>query len=455
MQALVLEAPPRQRRWRRQPAAPCLVLREVPRPRPPADGWVRLRPTLAGIGAADLARVRGDPWLPLTDGPGDLPMIPGTEVVGFVEEARGTRWAQQGRHVLVDPIAGCLAKGLVPCRRCRVGEVNLCENRDRTPVLVRQPLARGGGWSEGLLAPEDVLVPADGIPDQRGVLAVPLAAAMHAALRWEGQADAVAVIGSGTRTRLLVASLRRLHPDLDIIVLHDARRGTRAGRHRRSRPGHLQSDHSVALAAMEAMGASQVWRGDPEMLFERVAEHLGARRLRSAEPGRHPILDRGIDTVFDCRATAASLELSLHLLRAGGNLVVSGPAARVELDWSLIWSRELSIRGSGEHGRESEGWPTFAVVREWLMDPAFPVDSLVTHRYPLDAAAAALGTAMAGEAAGAVKVVFEGPASPLRERRGDQPEAAADLAEEPVLLAATAARVRQTDVADEPARQSR
>jgi hypothetical protein len=112
----------------------------------------------------------------------------------------------------------------------------------------------------------------------------------------------------------------------------------------------------------------------------------------------------------------------------------------------MVWSRELTITGSAGFGHEPAGWRTFAAVREWLTDPVFPVDGLVTHRYPLDAADAAIATASAGEAVGAVKVVFEGPASPLRERQpaGEGVEQVED-AGAPLLLASTAARVRRDD----------
>jgi threonine dehydrogenase-like Zn-dependent dehydrogenase len=162
-----------------------------------------------------------------------------------------------------------------------------------------------------------------------------------------------------------------------------------------------------------------------------------------------PILDRGLDAVFDCRGTAASVSLGLALLRSAGTLVVSGRAGRLEVDWSAVWARELTIAGSGGFGREPAGWRTFAAVREWLTDSTFPADSLVTHRYPLDEFERALATAAAGEAAGAVKVVFEDPSSPLRARRlGAEVEQTVEEAAAPMLLASTAARVRRGDDAN-------
>lgn len=445
MRALVLGAAPSVRRGG---GPPRVSLQEIPRPRPPAPGWVVVRPSLTGIASADLALLRADEAAAPVGPRQPLPMVPGSEVVGVVEMARSTRWASEGQRVLVEPNAGCLIRGFSPCSRCATGETELCENRDRLSPLGTAAdggLASGGGWSEAMLVHEEMLLPADGISDQRGVLGVALATAIHAVLRWNRRGDRVAVIGSGTTTRLLVAALRRLHPDVDITVIVDARGPQRSGRRRRKLPNRLAVDERGVAGALAELGAARVWRGSPEQIVDRAAELVSARRLRQGMP--LPVLDRGLDAVFDCRGTAASVTLGLALLRSAGTLVVSGRAARLELDWSALWARELTIAGSGGFGREPAGWRTFAAVREWLTDATFPADSLVTHRYPLDAFETALATAAAGEAAGAIKVVFEDPSSPLRRRRlAEEPEEpAGDDGDTPLLLASTAARVRRDD----------
>lgn len=446
MRALVLEAGT----GRRGGDTRRVQLRDVPRPRPPAPGWVLVRPSLAGINARDLALLDSQRALPPVGAPQPLPMVPGCEVVGVVEAANGTRWAREGQRVLVEPNAGCLIRGFPTCPRCAAGEAELCENRDRPShlgVAADGGLATGGGWSQGVLAHEEMLIPADGISDQRGVLGVSLASAIHAVLRWNRRGERVAVIGSGTTTRLLVAALRRLHPDVDITVLVDARGPRRAGRHRRKLPAHLAVDERGIAIALEKLGAARVWRGGPAQLIDRTAELVGARRLRV--PGNElPILDRGLDAVFDCRGTPASVGLGLRLLRSAGTLVVAGRAGRLELDFSAVWSRELTLAGSGGFGREPAGWRTFAAVREWLTDPSFPADSLVTHRYPLDAFETAITTAAAGEAMGAVKVVFEDASSTLRQRRLDvDSNVALDDSAAPMLLATGATRARRDDQA--------
>jgi threonine dehydrogenase-like Zn-dependent dehydrogenase len=446
MRALVLDAGT----VRPGSASRRLQLRGIARPFPPAPGWVLVRPSLAGINARDLALLDTDRTLSTVGAPQPLPMVPGCEVVGVVEAVNGTRWAREGQRVLVEPNGGCLIRGFPTCSRCAAGEAELCENRDRPSHIgpgADGGLAGGGGWSEGLLAHEEMLIPADGISDQRGVLGVSLASAIHAVLRWNRRGDSVAVIGSGTTTRLVVAALRRLHPDVDITVMVDARGPRRSGRRRRTVPAHLAVDERGIALALEKLGAGRVWRGSPAQLVDSTAELVGARRRR-VEGDELPRLDRGLDAIFDCRGTAASVTLGLRLLRSAGTLVVAGRAGRLDLDFSAVWSRELTIAGSGGFGREPAGWRTFAAVREWLTDPSFPADSLVTHRYPLDAFETAIATAAAGEAMGAVKVVFEDPSSPLRRRRPaidtDRP---IDEAATPLLLSPTGTRLRHDDEA--------
>lgn len=456
MRALVAEpivAPPaRFSRWRRRtsdpPATMSLQLRELPTPEPQGVGWVLLRPALAGICRTDLAMLHGDvaPSV-LSAYERRAAVVPGHEIVGVVERAARTRWAREGHRVMVEPTLRCAHKGLPECGRCRAGETHLCENADRDGVLcsgsaIGASERTGGGWSEGFLVHEDMLVPADGISDQRGVLAEPAAAVLHAVMRWSRRGDRAVVIGSDTLSRLLVATLRRLHRDLEITVLYDARsmfRPRLGKRARRSGPVGAVGD--ADFAAIRAIGAAHVWRGASQELLQRVADMVNARMLRPHGDGL-PVLDRGVDVVFDCRANSTSTELGLRLLRAGGTFVVCGRSTRHDLEWPLVWARELTVCGSALYGREPTGRRTFAVVREWLADPAFPIDGIVTHRFPLDEYDTAIGLAGAGVGAGAVKVVFHGPMAALQTRMAGAVAERDGGQETPILLHSTAARAR-------------
>jgi len=449
MRALVVDrapAPASKRLGRqRTPAAnlPRVEYRDIKTPEPHARGWVLVRPALAGICGQDVALVRGDqPPSVLSAYAERSPVIPGHEVIGIVERTAQTRWVREGHRVLVEPTLRCAHKGLPDCARCRVGETHLCENADRAGALCSGRALgasehTGGGWSEGFLVHEDMLVPADGIPDQRGVLAEPSATALHAVTRWTRRGERAIVIGSGTLTRLIVATLCRMYPDLDVTLVHDILGATRVRRGRRLlSPATPRAPETVPR---KVPGAARVWRGSSDELLSRTAELVGARLMRPTGGGA-PVLDRGVDVVFDCRGSAQSLDLALRLLRAGGTLVLGGHSGRHEVEWPLVWGRELTVCGSALYGREPGGHRTYAVVREWLTDPFFPIDNMVTHRFPLDEFDTALQTAAAGTSVGAVKVVFEGPIGSLRRLPHEGDEGAQP--ESPVLLQSTAARVR-------------
>ena len=377
-----------------------LTMRDIPEPPLPGPGWALIRPALAGICGSDLKLLHVTGFSPvLTAYNGSPRAILGHEVVGVVERVTdGGNSVREGDRVLIEPTLWCRHKGLPECARCRAGEGHLCENLAFAGNLcVGQGIGFservGGGWSDGLVAPVDMLFDAAGIPDERAVLAEPAAVGLHAALRWQRNGDRVTVIGPGTIGLLTIAALRRLHPDLDISVVG---------------PPSAAAEPFGSSQARIA-GADRVWAVTPAQVLELAAEHVHARTLKPRF-GRLPVLDSGLDAVFDCITMPQTIDLSMRLLRARGTLVMVGTAGRQKVDWSLVWWRELSVLGSVEYGQEADGSRTFATIREWLSGGDYPVDMIVTHRYPLDRYAEALSTASQGPRAGAIKVVLEGPA---------------------------------------------
>src|SRR5207302_5546929 len=232
----------------------------------------------------DLALVEGEPVPSVLTAYGSpAAVIPGHEIVGVVERAGQTRWAREGHRVLVEPTLRCAHKGLPDCRRCRAGETHLCENADRSGALcsgraIGSSERAGGGWSEGFLVHEDMLVPADGISDQRGVLAEPTASALHAVLRWSGRGERVVVIGSGALSRLIVATLRRVYRGLDVTLLSGFN-----GMAPESKRGATLTNGTAAPREQPVMripGTDRVWSGTSEELLLRTADHTGARLMR-------------------------------------------------------------------------------------------------------------------------------------------------------------------------------
>ena len=361
---------------------------------PEANGrWVRLRPELAGICGSDVAVAHAKSSFVLSAFYSAVRQIPGHEVVAVVSEV-GPRTSQVavGDRVVVDPVLSCVHRGFDPvCRSCAEGFPYVCERFDtpgatgcHSPTLGFDA-ALGGGWSEEMVAHETQLHLVGDVPSHRAVLAEPASIALHAALRWQRRGDRVVVIGPGTIGLLVVAALRRLHPDLDIVVVAPSSFGAQAaavaGASRVLPPG---------IAAVEAL-----------------AEQDGGRLLRPRLTPL-PILEKGVDAVFDCVAAPDTIDLALHILRPTGTLVLVGSAGKQDVDWSLVWNRQLAVQGTINFGPEPalDGQHTMAAVVDWFGDPDYAIDHIVTHTFELPAWRTALETASAGPKSGAIKVAL-------------------------------------------------
>ena len=381
---------------------------DLPEPAlPGAPGWVRLRPELSGICGSDVGVAHGKASFVLSAFFTAQRQVPGHEVVAVVDEVGpGVSRVRPGDRVAVNPTFSCAQRGFTPvCRSCAQGHPGVCERFDdpgasgcAAPSLGFDA-AVGGGWGEVLVSHESLLHPVGALPSRRAVLAEPASIALHAALRWQRAGDRAVVIGAGTIGLLVTAALRMLHPDLDIVMLSASDLGT-----------------GMALE----VGASRVLPSGPGAV-ESLAASDGGRVLRPRLT-KVPLLAEGVDVVFDCVAHEETLDLALHLLRPTGTLVLVGAAGRQQVDWSLVWARRLTIAGTYNFGAEPtlDGRDTMAQVVDWLGDPRFRVDGLVTHVFDLDDWTTGLSTASAGPAAACVKAALRpNPGIPLVRGRGE------------------------------------
>lgn len=218
MQAMVLEAPGTVE------SRP-LALREV-EPLRSGPGQLRLRVTLCGVCRTDLHTVEGELPAPR------LPLIPGHEIVGVVEEVGpGVAPALVGTRVGVAWMAGACGT----CTFCRSGRENLCPEARFTGLHV------DGGYAQLALARADFTYPLPaGFSDEQ---AAPLLCAGVIGYRALRRAGALAggrlgIFGFGASAHVAIQVAR--HAGCEVLVF------TRAERHRR---------HALSL------GAS--WAGSP------------------------------------------------------------------------------------------------------------------------------------------------------------------------------------------------
>jgi L-iditol 2-dehydrogenase len=258
-------------------------------------------------------------------------------------------------------IGGVLADGspvtvwpFVPCEecdRCLAGEAQQC----RTVVSRIYGVGPDGGMATRMLVDARCLVPLpDGLSPADACLVEPLACSVHALRRAQvTSSDRVAVVGGGSIGLGAASVARFLDCRVDVLARHDAQR-----------------------AAAAAIGAGT----DPSGEY---------------------------DVVVDAAGTTGSISRSLELLRPGGTVVIVSSAwAPVELPM-FFSSKEPTLITSTMHGRGG-GHATTDMDQSALLLAAMPevARAMITHRFPLDQAAAAFAAA-GDRASGAIKVALE------------------------------------------------
>ncbi len=360
-------------------AGPLAPLRLVHRegPRHPGDGWVRVRPRLAGICGSDLATLSGHTSLyftPLVS----MPFVPGHEVVGeTLDDAPGV---PAGSRVVLDPILSCEARGLTPCAACEAGARNRC---DRITVGHLSPGLQtgycadtGGGWSGELVAHVSQLhaVP-DDLPDERAVLVEPLACAVHIARRADlSDGGSALVVGAGAVGLFTALALRELTPAAHVTVV---------AKHPR------QADLARQLGASDVVSPAEV----------AGAVRRSTRALRLEPERGQAYLLGGVDVAIDAVGSRSSIDTALRTVRAGGRVVLAGvPGDGV--DMTPAWFRELDVTGAYASAADA-----FDVAIRLAKEA--PLDGLLGVAYSLDRWREALDHAHDGGRLGTLKVAFD------------------------------------------------
>jgi L-iditol 2-dehydrogenase len=381
----------------------CVSLDDIEPPALPGPDWVRVATTLSGICGSDLAAVTAHDSLSLEPFAA-FPFTFGHENVGRIVEvgAESGGWTV-GDDVVVNPMLSCEQRGLDPCPACVRGDYGLCRSTTdgivgKGPMIGYCP-AVGGGWSAGFVAHRSQLHRMDGLAPEVAVLADPLASALRPVLLHPPSGDdAVLVIGAGTIGALTVAALRATGWTGPLACL---------GRY----------DFQLELA--EAAGADTVFRRADEVY--RWAESLP--HARAYRPTLAPrFVEGGPSLVFDTVGSRRSVADSLALAREGGRIVLVGAAARVTVDFTRLWYRQLTIAGIFAYGSA----PSLASRRE-APDPAASRDDhrdiydsaiellrsggihrlgMVTHVFGLEEYRAALAAALDKGGHRSIKVAF-------------------------------------------------
>jgi len=378
-----------------------LSLVDHPDPQVPASDWVGLDVLFAGICGTDLGNI-SFATSPILEPFSSFPAVLGHEVVARVREVGpAVRRVQVGQRVAVDPMLACAVRGYSDaCPSCLAGQHSTCERSGEDGPLPVQghPLSPGmlvgyhrdlpGGWGERMIAHESQLFALDDrLDDRTAALIEPLSIGVHAVLNSElPPAGPVLVIGSGPIAFATIWALRALGYSGTVIA---------------------QAKRPKEMELARALGATAVVRPGDE-----ARDAIVATGASAYQPiiGPEVYAGGGFPLIYDCVGNAGSIGQSLAYASPRGTVVLLGCAAQVKkLDLTMLWARELTVKGFVGYGRErwrGEKPHTFEVTNTLLTETGSPIASLVTHVFPLAEYQDALRVAMDRRRSGAFKVLL-------------------------------------------------
>ncbi|MGQ9585811.1 MAG: zinc-dependent alcohol dehydrogenase [Anaerolineae bacterium] len=279
------------------------------------------------------------------EGPGQE-TVPGHESAGEVAAVgRASRW-KPGARVAINCHITCGA-----CEHCLRGDLFFC------PELTIVGFDIHGGFAEYTLVPEACCTPLpDDISCEVGALLVDMLGTAYRGVKRAGllPGDRVAVWGAG--------------------------------------PIGLS-----ALLVMSRLGA-EVAIADPNGYRREMAQTLGA--ALALDPGAEDVESilwdwtdgRGVDAAFECVGNERAAAQALRTVRNRGKMSFLGVSHRFAVNpWEDLIRRELTLYGSRSF-----------VLSEWdemisLVRRGLPVESIVTHRFPLQEAEAAFALFRTGQ----------------------------------------------------------
>ena len=371
-----------------------LEYRTIEDPACPGDGWHRVRTRLTGICGSDLSLVGGhastyfEDWV-------SFPFVPGHEVVGELVDGDDA-----GTRVVLEPVLGHAARGIpLPFDGARPADGDdyahlavTSHNGVEPAIQTGFCCSTGGGWAPWFWAHDSQLhrldQSIDDFPDERAVLIEPFAGGIHAALLAApivaGRPDpVVAVLGAGTMGLAAIAGLRRYVPGSRIVV------GARYP-HQRELASAFGAD--VVVAATE--------------LDRAVRREVGCHMLGNGESGA---LSSGADVTIDAVGSSGSIADCLRITRPRGRIVLLGMPARVDLDLTGLWHREIDLKGAYTYGTETLADGTVTDTFRLAIDTVTAVEAerLVSATYPLDEHIDAIDHAANAGRRGAIKIAFD------------------------------------------------
>ena len=366
---------------------------DVPEPELINDNWVKIKVKLGGICGTDIH------ILEIKQSTYQLnfistPAVPGHEIVGTITEVgANVKNLSVGDRVLIDEVLSCEVRGLELCDACKEGDFILCYNVDKGDISPGFMMGfckdTGGGWGEYVIAHKNqVLKISDSISFEDALISEPLAGSIHGVLKKiPKENEKVIIVGCGVMGLCSILALKAFS-NCKIIAI-DTR----------------QSQIDLATK----MGADEVFLASKSTFIRKIARKLGVRTV--SPPLQDPLLvGGGADIVFDCVGIPSSLTTSLRLVKPKGTLILIGQPANLELDWTPLFVKEITVIASNTFGTEiinGEKKRTLQIALALISSGQVKVSDFITHKFSLEKYKEALEVASNKSEHDSLKVVFE------------------------------------------------
>jgi threonine dehydrogenase-like Zn-dependent dehydrogenase len=252
-----------------------------------------------------------------------------------------------GTPVAVEPLDPCWV-----CGPCTAGDYQLCV---RGPAITLG-IGRDGGMADVCLVPESAVVPLPaGLDVRDACLVEPLAVAVHGVRRGHVRAGhRVRIIGAGTIGLCAVAAATATGASVDLVARHDHQR-----------------------AAGERLGA-----------------HTDVDEAGS------------YDVVIEAAGTDESMKQAVRAAAAGGTVVMLATYwGGLRVPAFDLCGREITLVPAMQYNCVAKVRDVDRAAEMLATNPTI-AETLITHRFPLDAATTAFEVAR-DRTAGAIKVVLE------------------------------------------------
>lgn len=305
---------------------------DMDRPTIQSDEEVLIQVRACGICGSDVHGMDG------STGRRIPPIVMGHEASGTIAEVgkNVTQWAK-GDRVTFDSTIYC-----GKCHFCRLGQINLCDNR-RVAGVSCQDYRQHGAFAEYINVPQHILyrLP-EGITFEQAAMVEALSIAFHAVNRTPIRLDDTAVVvGAGMIGLLVIQSLRLAGCGKIIAVDIDGGK----------------------LAFAKKLGA--------DFGFNPQEVNVESEVFRLTH-------NRGADCAFEVVGISSAVNTGIQVIKKGGSLTLVGNlSAKIDFPLQAAVTREITLYGScGSNGE-------YPACMDMIASKRIDVDSLISAVAPL------------------------------------------------------------------------